>query len=93
MGDDDLFYFQFVLADDGENVFNVVARIDDHGFVRGLVADDRAVTLQRADGKDLVNHSLIFAQAEAIHHFASQSHVEVGSAPPERGKAPSPHKP
>jgi hypothetical protein len=24
--------------------------------------------LQRADGKDLVDHDLIFAQAAAIHH-------------------------
>jgi len=59
-----------VLADDGENVFNVVARIDDHGLVRGLIADDGAVTLQRAYGKDSVDHSLILAQAETIHHFA-----------------------
>src|SRR5438270_9034950 len=92
VGDDDLLYYQVVLADDGENVFNVVTRIDNHGFVRGLIADDGAVTLQRADGQDLVDHWLIFAQAETIRHFASQSHVEVGSAPPERGKAPSPHK-
>jgi hypothetical protein len=69
MGDDDLLHFQLVLTDDGENVFNVVARIDDHGFVRGLIADDRAVTLQRAGGKDLVDHNLIFAQAGTIHHL------------------------
>jgi hypothetical protein len=62
VSDDDLFYFQLVLADDGEDVFNVVARIDDHGFVRGLIADDGAITLQRPDGQYLVNHALIFAQ-------------------------------
>jgi len=38
--------------------------------VRGLIADDGAVALQRAYRKDLVNHSFIFAQAETIHHFA-----------------------
>ena len=92
VGDDDLLYYQVVLADDGENVFNVVTRIDNHGFVRGLIADDGAVTLQRADGQDLVDHWLIFAQAETIRHFASQSNMEVGSAPPKWGKAPSPHK-
>ena len=69
VGDDDLFYYQVVLADDGENIFNIVARIDHHGFVRGLIADDGAVTLQRADGKDLVDHNLIFAQAGTIHHL------------------------
>jgi hypothetical protein len=37
--------------------------------VRGLVAGDGAVTLQRADGKDLVDHGLIFAQTETIHHL------------------------
>ena len=56
VGNDDLLHIKFVLADDGKNVFNVVARIDDHGLVRGLIADDRAVTLQRADGEDLMNH-------------------------------------
>jgi hypothetical protein len=45
-----------VLADDGENVFNVITRINDHGLVRGLVSDDGAVALQRAYGQDLVNH-------------------------------------
>ena len=52
----DLLHLQFVLANDGKNVFNVVARIDDHGFMRGLIANDRAIALQWADGKDLVNH-------------------------------------
>jgi len=73
VGDDDLFYYQVVLMDDGENILNIVARIDDHGFVCGLIADNRAVTLQRAHGKDFMNHSLIFAQAEAIHHLPGVS--------------------
>src|SRR5260370_2352241 len=59
VGDDYLFYYQVVLADDGENILNIVARIDDHGFARGLIADDGAVTLQRANGKDLVDHRAI----------------------------------
>jgi hypothetical protein len=71
VGDYDLLHFQLVLADDGENVFNVIARVDDHGFVRRLIADDRAVTLQRAYGKDLVDHHFIFAQAETIHQTLS----------------------
>src|SRR6202158_3487738 len=61
VGDDDLLYYEVVLADDGENILNIVARIDDHGFVRGLIADDGAVTLQWADGQDLVDHSVSFS--------------------------------
>jgi len=83
VGYDDLLHVKLVLADDGKNVFNVIARIDDHGFARGLVADDRAVTLQRADGQDLVDHSLIFAQAETIHHAGSQ---EAGLRPTDGAK-------
>src|SRR5260370_22315633 len=64
VGDDDLFYYQVVLTDDGENILNIVARIDDHGFASGFVANDRAVTLQRTYGKDLVNHALQFSLSE-----------------------------
>ena len=91
MGDDDLLHIKLVLADDGENVLNIVARIDDHGFVRGLVADDRAVTLQRADRQDLVDHSLIFAQAEAIHHFAKSCHPERSEGSAVRRNMQIPH--
>ena len=56
VGDDDLFDLQVVLANEGENILNVVAGVDDHGFARGLVADDGAVALQRADGEDFVDH-------------------------------------
>jgi len=61
VGDDDLFDLQVVLADEGEDVFDVVAGVDDHGFVGGLVADDGAVALQRADGEDFVDHGSIVA--------------------------------
>src|SRR5208282_1510023 len=64
VGDDDLLHFQLVLTDDGKNVFNVVARVNDHGFVRGLIADDRAVTLQRAYGKDFVDHQSIVERGD-----------------------------
>jgi hypothetical protein len=50
-----------MLADQGEDVIDIIARIDDHGFVSFLVADDRAVALQRADGEDLVDHGDIVA--------------------------------
>ena len=56
MGDDDLLNLEIVLLNKGENVFDVVAGIDHHGFASGLVPDDRAVALQRPDGKDFVNH-------------------------------------
>ena len=72
VGDDDLLHLQLVFADDGKNVFDVVARIDDHGFVRRLVADDRAVTLQRTDGKYLVDHAFIFAQEATINHLSGR---------------------
>jgi hypothetical protein len=62
MGDDDLLDLQVMLADKRENVFNVIAGVDDHRFARGFVADDRAVALQRPDGEDFVDHTSIVAK-------------------------------
>jgi hypothetical protein len=59
------------LPDDGKNIVHVVARIDDHGFVRSFIANHGAVTLQRADGKDLMDHDLIFAHPVRFHHTQS----------------------
>ena len=59
VGDDDLFDLQIVFADQGEDVFDFVTGVDDHGFVGGFVADDGAVALQRADGEDFVDHFYI----------------------------------
>src|SRR3979490_1765666 len=56
VGDDDLPHLQIVLFDQGEDVFNVVAGIDDHGLARGFVADDGAVALQAANGDGFVDH-------------------------------------
>ena len=43
--DHDLLDLQVMLADKRKDVLNIVAGIDDHGFARGLVTDDRAVAL------------------------------------------------
>ena len=64
VSDDNLLDLEIVLADEGEDVVNVIAGIDDHGFVSGFVADDGAVALQRADGEDFVNHWMIVASHE-----------------------------
>jgi hypothetical protein len=60
---DDLLYLQIVFLDQGENVVNVIARIDDHGLVRSFVADNRAVALERTDGNNFVDHRSIVASA------------------------------
>jgi hypothetical protein len=59
VGDDDLLDLQVVLAEEREDVLNVVAGVDDHGFASRFVADDRAVALQRPTGKDFVDHASI----------------------------------
>jgi hypothetical protein len=59
MGDDDLLDLQVMLAEEREDVVNVIAGVDDHRFARSLVANNRAVALQRPDGKDFVNHASI----------------------------------
>jgi hypothetical protein len=59
VGNDDLFDLQVMLADEGENVLDIIAGVDDHGFAGGFVADHGTIALQRADGKDFVDHSFI----------------------------------
>jgi hypothetical protein len=61
MGDHNLLDLQVMLADELENVFNVIAGVNDHRFTCGFVADDRAVALQRPDGEDFVDHASIVA--------------------------------
>ena len=41
------------------NVRDIIARIDDDGLAGLLVAENRAVALQHADRKNLVNHTTI----------------------------------
>ena len=59
MGDDDLFDLKIMFAQNFEDVLDFVARIDHHGFARILVAHDRTVALERADGEDFVDHGAI----------------------------------
>ena len=44
------------VAEQGQDSGDVVAGVDDDGFVGGFVSEDGAVALQRADGEDLVDH-------------------------------------
>ena len=55
MSDDDLFELEWVMIEDGEDSLDLITRIDGKCFACSLVADDRAVTAEKADGEDLVN--------------------------------------
>jgi len=48
-----------VLSDEGEHVFDVVARINYDGFAGEVIADHGAVALERPNGKDFVNHGAV----------------------------------
>jgi hypothetical protein len=54
---DDLLDLELMLIDDGENLFDFIAGIDNHALVRALVTNDGAVALQRANRNDDVDHS------------------------------------
>ncbi len=58
VGDDDFFDGEAVGGEDGDDARNVVAWVNDNGFVGGLVSKDGAVALQRTDGEDLVDHMI-----------------------------------
>ncbi len=61
MGDDDVLDLQVMLAKQCEDVVNVVAGVDDHRFPSGLIANNRAIAVQRADREDLMDHAFIVA--------------------------------
>ncbi len=48
---------ELFLAKYFQNSFNLVSGIDHHGLMGLLIADNRAVALQRPDGKDFVDHA------------------------------------
>ena len=56
VGDDDLLDGELVLCEQGNDAGDVVAGIDDEGLAGGFVAEDGAVALEHADGKDFVDH-------------------------------------
>ena len=56
VGDEDLLDGELVALQDGHDARDVIAGIDDDGFAGGLVTEDGAVALQRADGEDFVDH-------------------------------------
>jgi hypothetical protein len=59
VGDDDHFDGEAMPGDDGHDAGDVIARVDDDGFVGVLVAQNGAVALQRTDREDLVDHRVL----------------------------------
>ena len=58
VGDEDLLDGEVVLGEEGEDVGDVVAGIDDDGFAGGLVAEDGAVALEGTNGDCFKDHGL-----------------------------------
>jgi hypothetical protein len=57
MRDDNRFHLKIMPPQYLQNIFDLIARIDDHRLARLLIPENRAITLQRTDGQDLVDHS------------------------------------
>lgn len=57
VGNDDLLDGEAVFFEEGDDVGDVVAGVDDDGFAGGWVAEDGAVALEGAYGEDLVDHA------------------------------------
>ena len=57
VSDHNLLQRELMLLQDSEDSVDIVAGVDDHGFVRSLVGNDGAVALERADGEDFVEKS------------------------------------
>jgi hypothetical protein len=77
MRNDNLLDLQIVFANQRENVVDVVARVNHHGFVRILVADHGAVALQRANRKDFVDHGGSFQRSTKLSAISRQLSVQL----------------
>jgi hypothetical protein len=64
VGDVDLLHPQVVLLDEIEDLLHVIAGIDDDGLACGLFSNNGAVTLQRSNGDDFVDHEIIVEEGE-----------------------------
>lgn len=56
VGDDDLLEGELVFGQRGDDAGDVVSGIDDDGFAGGLIPEDGAVALKRADNQNFVDH-------------------------------------
>ena len=95
VGDDDLLDRQTMLANQRNDLINVVSRIDHHRFMRRLIPDHGTVALQWTNGNDLVNHEVIvlgvsetrerMGNEGGLIRFAASS--VLNNEKPSRGKA------
>jgi len=87
--DNDLLDLQIVFAEQSEDFIDIVAGVDHHGFARSLVADDGAVALQWADGKNFVDHEDIVASKEAsqARDYCVAQNATLGAARPGPSRA------
>ena len=67
--------WRLCFADERENIVDVVARIDHHGFTGDFVPDDGAIALQRPNGKDFVNHGRLVADQVRLESSAESLRV------------------
>ena len=56
VGDEDGLDLEVVAVERGQDGLRLIAGVDDNGFASFRVADDMAVALEKADGKDFVNY-------------------------------------
>ena len=77
VGDEYLFDGERVFGQEREDAGDVVARVNDDGFVGVLVAEDGAIALECADGKYLVNHGSlrVIASRTAQHGFTQMTRI------------------
>ena len=77
VGDHDGGHGEAVPREDFQDAVDFVAGIDHHGLARGFVAEDGAIALQHADGKDLVDHkaSILTNMGEILTALMRWMHI------------------
>src|SRR5580698_10518214 len=84
VGNDDGLHAQFVLCQNGQNLIDLVAGVNDYGFAALLVAKNRTIALQYADWQDFVDHSLIVA-GRSRSRLGPSTEAKWGGPPGPRG--------
>jgi hypothetical protein len=80
MGDDDLAQREAVLLEPGQNLWKVIAGIDDDGFACDLVPEDGAIAAQRTNGKTFKNHGSILDRSNRRLSLVTMQTMRVYAA-------------
>src|SRR5438552_16229317 len=85
MGADDGLHLKFVAPEQIHDAMNFLARIEDHGFARDWISDDRAIALEQANRHGKVQEFLRNLRGRLFRHTPEYNiHLRIVRVPAKR---------